>query len=179
MIVKCLQTDDSLLHVGVYWKSLATQVMVNIYGDTEIPGREFGTLITMIVSSETSASLYTTMWYHTPKAAIFILRQCLALGHDRQFLHHFHSLFTNKSAFNNEQTGHHAIKMKNNHQQNATYYFIVLLIGSTCFGHYDAHHQELATIMLITTLVVSFLVCCRLDVRCGYAGVVSGLEVAV
>jgi len=83
MIVKCLQTDDSLLHVGVYWKSLATQVMVNIYGDTEIPGREFGTLITMIVSSETSASLYTTMWYHTPKAAIFILRQCLALGHDR------------------------------------------------------------------------------------------------
>jgi len=31
----------------------------------------------------------------------------------------------------------------------ATYYFIVLLIGSTCFGHYYAHHQELATIMLI------------------------------
>jgi len=36
------------------------------------------------------------------------------------------------------------------------YYFIVLLIGSTCFGHYYAHHQELATMMLITTLVVSF-----------------------
>jgi len=35
-------------------------------------------------------------------------------------------------------------------------YFIVLLIGSTCFGHYYAHHQELATIMLITKLVVSF-----------------------
>ena len=35
-------------------------------------------------------------------------------------------------------------------------YFIVLLIGSTCFGHYYAHHQEFATIMLITTLVVSF-----------------------
>jgi len=35
-------------------------------------------------------------------------------------------------------------------------YFIVLLIGSTCFGHYYAHHQELATMMLITTLVVSF-----------------------
>ena len=41
--------------------------------------------------------------------------------------------------------------------------FIVLLIGSTCFGHYYAHHQELATMMLITTLVVSFLVCCRLQ----------------
>ena len=37
-----------------------------------------------------------------------------------------------------------------------TLYFIVLVIGSTCFGHYYAHHQELATIRLITTLVVSF-----------------------
>jgi len=41
----------------------------------------------------------------------------------------------------------------------ATYYFIVYLIGSTCFGHYYAHHQEFATMMLITTLIVSFLVC--------------------
>jgi len=32
--------------------------------------------------------------------------------------------------------------------------------------------------MLITTLVVSFLVCCRLEVRCGYAGVVSGLQLS-
>ena len=38
--------------------------------------------------------------------------------------------------------------------------YIMLLIGSTCFGHYYVHHQELATIMLITTLVVSFLDCC-------------------
>ena len=30
------------------------------------------------------------------------------------------------------------------------------MIGSTCFGHYCAHHQELATIMLISTLIVSF-----------------------
>jgi len=36
------------------------------------------------------------------------------------------------------------------------HYFIVLLIGSTCFGHYYAHHQELATVMLVITLVVSF-----------------------
>jgi len=34
--------------------------------------------------------------------------------------------------------------------------FIVLLIGLTCFGHYYAHRQELAIMMLITTLVVSF-----------------------
>ena len=37
-----------------------------------------------------------------------------------------------------------------------TYYFIVLPMGSTCFGHYYAHHQDLVTMMLITTLVVSF-----------------------
>ena len=46
--------------------------------------------------------------------------------------------------------------MKNKNQLDATYYIIVLLIGSTCFGHYYAHRQELATIKLITTLVVSF-----------------------
>jgi len=56
---------------------------------------------------------------------------------------------------------------KNKNQLDATYYFIVLLIGSTCFGHYYAYHQELATIMLITTAVVSFLVYCGLEVRCG------------
>jgi len=48
----------------------------------------------------------------------------------------------------------------------ATCYFIVLLIGSTCFGHYYAYHQDLGTMMLLTTLVVLFLVCCRLEVRC-------------
>jgi hypothetical protein len=41
--------------------------------------------------------------------------------------------------------------------------FIVLLISSKCFGHYYAHHQELATMML----AISFLVCCRLEVRWG------------
>ena len=30
--------------------------------------------------------------------------------------------------------------------------------------------------MSITTMVVSFLVCCMLEVRCGQAGVVSGLQ---
>jgi len=46
--------------------------------------------------------------------------------------------------------------LKNKNQLDVTYYFIVLLIGSTCFGHYYVHHQELPTIMLITTLVVLF-----------------------
>jgi len=40
-------------------------------------------------------------------------------------------------------------ELKNKNQLNATYYFIVLLIGSTYFGHCYAHHQELATIMLV------------------------------
>jgi hypothetical protein len=30
--------------------------------------------------------------------------------------------------------------------------------------------------MSITTLVVSFLVCCMLEVRCSWAGVVSGMQ---
>ena len=47
-------------------------------------------------------------------------------------------------------------QLKNKNQLDATYYFIVFLIGSTCFGHYYAHHQELTAKMLITTLVVSF-----------------------
>jgi len=57
--------------------------------------------------------------------------------------------------------------LKNKNQLDATYCCIVFLIGSTRFGHYYAHHKKLATIMLITTLVVSFLVCCGLEVRCG------------
>jgi len=46
--------------------------------------------------------------------------------------------------------------LKNKYQLCATYYFIALLIGSTYFGHYYAHHQELTTIIFIITLVVSF-----------------------
>ena len=51
---------------------------------------------------------------------------------------------------------HNAKFLKNKNQLDVTYYFITLLIGSICFGHYYAHHQELTTVMLITTLVVSF-----------------------
>jgi len=64
-------------------------------------------------------------------------------------------------------TVHHCDNWRIKNQLDATYCFIVLLIGSTCFGHYYAHHQVLVTMMLITTLVVSFLVCCRLTVRYG------------
>jgi len=47
-------------------------------------------------------------------------------------------------------------RLKNKNQLDVTYYFIVFLIESTCFGHCYAHHQGLLTMMLITTLVVSF-----------------------
>jgi len=46
--------------------------------------------------------------------------------------------------------------VKNKNQLNATHYFILLLIDSTCFGHHYAHYQELTTKVLITILVVSF-----------------------
>ena len=39
----------------------------------------------------------------------------------------------------------------------ATYRFIILMIGSTCFELCYTHHQELTTIMLITTWAVRFL----------------------
>ena len=50
-------------------------------------------------------------------------------------------------------------------QLDATLHFIVRLIGSTYFEHYYAQHQELAAMLLITTLVVSVLVFCMLEVR--------------
>ena len=53
-------------------------------------------------------------------------------------------------------TVHHCDNWRIKNQLEVTCYFIVLLIGSTCFGHYYAHHQELATMMLITTLVLSW-----------------------
>ena len=60
----------------------------------------------------------------------------------------------------------HLLLKNQKNQLDVTWYFIVLLIGSTCFEHYYAHHQELVTMMLCTKLIVSFLVCCMLEVRC-------------
>ena len=44
--------------------------------------------------------------------------------------------------------------LKSKNQLDATYCFVMLMIGSACFGHfghYYAHHQELTTIVLLTT----------------------------
>jgi hypothetical protein len=43
------------------------------------------------------------------------------------------------------------MKKKKKNQIDATYCFIALMIGSTCFGQHYAHHQELTTASLITT----------------------------
>jgi len=102
-------------------------------------------------------SRYVSIEYrprHFSWVAFFSFRSSniIITGHYRFFTHCFQHMFYNW-------------RIKN--QLDVTCYFIVLLIGSTCFGHYCAHHKELATIMLITTLVVSFSVCCMLEVRCG------------
>jgi len=43
------------------------------------------------------------------------------------------------------RVGTQRIKLKNKIQIDATYYFIMLMLGSTCFGHHYAHHQDLTT----------------------------------
>ena len=103
------------------------------------------------------SSLVTDATNSLSRYAYLYLYSCRFLPVNRnQFL-------INSTATN--EKGEFGRGLKNKYQLDATYYFTVLLTGSTCFGHYYAHHQELATIMLITTLVVSFLVCCRLEVR--------------
>jgi hypothetical protein len=42
------------------------------------------------------------------------------------------------------------ISYEKENQLDATQWFIELMIRSTCFGHYYAHHQELETIQMIT-----------------------------
>jgi len=37
------------------------------------------------------------------------------------------------------------ISIQNKIQLDATYYFILLMLGSTCFGHHYTHHQEITT----------------------------------
>jgi len=41
--------------------------------------------------------------------------------------------------------------LKDKIQLDATYYFIMFMLGSTCFGHHYTHRQELTTIDLVTT----------------------------
>jgi len=45
----------------------------------------------------------------------------------------------------------HIKMLKNKIQLDVTYYFIMLMLGSTCFKHHYAHRQELTTIALVTT----------------------------
>jgi len=42
-------------------------------------------------------------------------------------------------------------QLKNTIQIDVTFYFIILMLGSTCFRNHYACHQELTTIELVTT----------------------------
>ena len=58
---------------------------------------------------------------------------------------------------------HCCICIGKKNQLDATEWFITLIICSTCFGHFYAHHQELETICVLTTTygVQFFVVGCR------------------
>jgi len=45
---------------------------------------------------------------------------------------------------------HARIVCREKGQLDATQWFIELIIRSTCFGHYYAHHQELETMQMVT-----------------------------
>ena len=61
--------------------------------------------------------------------------------------------------------------MKNKIKLDATYYFIMLMLGSTCFGHHYVHHQELTTIafayhigrLVLELLLAEKLIAGRMD----------------
>jgi len=75
----------------------------------------------------------------------------------------FEGLFVKREDLQHSETLQNITEKKN--QLDATYYFIALLIGSTCFGHYYAHHQQLTTLVLITphwSFRSWFAVCWRL-----------------
>jgi len=69
---------------------------------------------------------------------------------------------------------HNLKYLKNKIQLVATYYFFMLMLGSECFGHHYAHHQEIRTIAFVTTQAVWFSICCWLEVECRQDGWVSG-----
>jgi len=62
-------------------------------------------------------------------------------------------------------------------QLDATEVFIAVLIAcSTCFGHHNAHHQELKSIIQWLLPVVFRAVVFKLLVWCGAEGYVSSLQ---
>jgi len=58
-------------------------------------------------------------------------------------------------------------KMKNKKPTRCHFLFYCTSYRLNMFRTLLAHHQQLATMMLFTILVVSFLVCCMLEVSCG------------
>ena len=97
-------------------------------------------------------------------SCVYCIRTLLPFGRQRRVLRPAHDMWPSRQTDWVSEREYHDCHhpyvscteidigyLKNKNQLDVTSYFIVLLIGSICFGHYYAHHQELATIMLITT----------------------------
>ena len=52
------------------------------------------------------------------------------------------------------RNGYTELSVEKKNQLDATEWFIALIICSTCFGHFYAHHQELETICVLLPLMV-------------------------
>ena len=136
---KCPNNDGELLASNFRTTNFVRDYLRTALGNHSFRG--FGpmsaTLSSLIILSRSSflGTLLLVLWTTYP-----------VRGH--WFMHNYAQI---KLWSENLNRRDHTWIIKN--QLDATYYFIVLLIGSTCFGHYYAHHQELATMMLITTLV--------------------------
>ena len=69
---------------------------------------------------------------------------------------------------------HNCICIEEKNQLDATKWFLALIIRSTCFGHFYAHHQELETICVCYChLWCAVLGCLLSGVRCRAAGYAS------
>ena len=66
---------------------------------------------------------------------------------------------------------HRCMCVEKKNQLNATEWFIALIICSTCFGHFYAHHQELET----TCVLLPAVVCDVLVAGCRRSGAGSRL----
>ena len=86
-----------------------------------------------------------------------------------------------KSELNNSVTFdvclsvHYCICVEKKNQQDATEWFIALILCATCFGHFYVHHQELETMcVLLPPMVCDALVAGRWRSDVGQLAMRSG-----
>ena len=73
---------------------------------------------------------------------------------------------------------HRCICVEKKNQLDGTEWFIELIICSTCFGNFYAHHQELETSVYVCyyRLWCAMPCCWLLEVRCSAAGYACGMR---